>query len=80
MFKYLKLDGINERQATILQKIEGDNNRFFTVKEIENTFNITNQTARTDIEELVERELLKKIAVNKKTFNYWKGDKFDKML
>ncbi|WOD44675.1 Fic family protein [Hwangdonia lutea] len=78
--KYLKLDGINERQATILQKIEDDNNRFFTVKEIENTFNITNQTARTDIEELVDRKFLKKIAINKKTFNYWKGDKFDKML
>ncbi|MFD1614481.1 Fic family protein [Gelatiniphilus marinus] len=75
--KYLKLDGMNERQAIILQKIEDDNNRFFTVKEIENTFNITNQTARTDIEELVEREFLKKIAINKKTFNYWKGDKFD---
>ncbi|WP_341216044.1 Fic family protein [uncultured Wocania sp.] len=75
--KYLKLDGINERQAIILQKIEDDSNRFFTVKEIENTFNVTNQTARTDIEELVEREFLKKIAINKKTFNYWKGNKFD---
>lgn len=78
--KYLKLDGINERQATILQKIEDDNNRFFTVKEIENTFNITNQTARTDIEELVDRNFLKKIAINKKTFNYWKGDKFDSVF
>jgi len=75
--KYLKLDGINERQAIILQKIEDDSNRFFTVKEIENTFGITNQTARTDIEELVEKGFLKKIAVNKKTFNYWKGEQFD---
>ena len=78
LYKYLKLQGINERQAIILQKIEEDSHRFFTVKEVENTFNITNQTARTDIEELVEKELLKKIAINKKTFNYWKGDKFDK--
>lgn len=75
--KFLKLHGINQRQAEILQKIEEDNNHFFTVKEIENTFNITNQTARTDIEELVDREFLKKTAVNKKTYNYWKGDKFD---
>ncbi|GGK22764.1 transposase [Yeosuana aromativorans] len=75
--KYLKLEGINERQAIILQKIEDDSNRFFTVKEIENTFSITNQTARTDIEELVERGFLKKIAINKKASNYWKGDKFD---
>lgn len=78
--KYLKLEGINERQATILQKIEDDENRFFTVKEIENTFSITNQTARTDIEDLVNLGLLKKIAVNKKTSNYWKGDKFNSVF
>lgn len=78
--KYLKLDNINERQAIILQKIEENGNRFFTVKEVENTFSVTNQTARTDIEELVEKEFLKKVAINKKTFNYWKGDKFDEML
>ncbi len=77
LLKYLKLSGVNERQAVILQKIEDDNNRFFTVKEIENTFSVTNQTARTDIEELVEKGFLKKIPVNKKTFNYWKGEKFN---
>jgi len=75
--KYLKLSNINERQAQILFWTEEDNNRFFTVKEIENIFKITNQTARTDIEELVEYEFLKKISVNKKSFNYWKGEKFD---
>jgi len=79
LLKYLKHDAINERQATILQKIEEDNNRFFTVKEIENMFSITNQTARTDIEELVIKGFLKKIAINKKSFNYWKGDKFEKL-
>lgn len=78
--KYLKLTGVNERQAIILQKIEEEKNRFFTVKEIENTFSITNQTARTDIEELVEKGFLKKVAINKKTFNYWKSDNFEEML
>lgn len=78
--KYLKIDGLNERQATLLQKIEEDNNRFFTVKEVENTFNVTNQTARNDIEELVKKGLLKKVAVNKKTSNYWKGNKFNDIL
>lgn len=78
LYKYLKLPNINERQAQILFWIEEDNNRFFTVKEIENVFKITNQTARTDIEELVEREFLKKISINKKSFNYWKGEIFEK--
>lgn len=75
--KYLKIEGVNERQAIILQKIEEDSNRFFTVKEIENTFGVTNQTARNDIEELVKKRLLKKVAINKKSSNYWKGDDFD---
>lgn len=75
--KYLKLENINERQAQILYWIEEDNNRFFTVKEIETIFKITNQTARTDIEYLVGKRFLKKIKVNNKSFNYWKGEDFD---
>jgi Fic family protein len=75
--KYLKLKNINERQAQILFWIEEDHNRFFNVKEIENIFNITNQTARSDVEELVEKDFLKKVSINKKSFNYWKGEKFD---
>ena len=75
--KYLKVSNINERQAQILYWIEEDANRYFSVKEIENVFSVTNQTARTDIEELVTQDYLKKISINKKSFNYWKGEKFD---
>jgi Fic family protein len=75
--KFLKLPNINERQAQILFWLEEDENRFFTVKEIENIFKITNQTARTDIEELVEKNYLKKVSINKKSFNYWKGENFE---
>lgn len=78
--KYLKLPNINERQAQILFWIEEDANRFFSVKEIETIFNITNQTARTDIEALVELDYLKKISINKKSYNYWKGDLFNQVL
>ena len=75
--KYLKVSKINERQAQILYWIEEDANRYFSVKEIENIFSVTNQTARTDIEELVDQDFLKKVSINKKSFNYWKGEKFD---
>ena len=75
--KYLKVSKINERQAQILYWIEEDANRYFSVKEIENVFSVTNQTARTDIEELVTQDYLKKVSINKKSFNYWKGEKFD---
>jgi Fic family protein len=78
--KYLKFPEINERQAQVLYWIEEDKNRFFTIKEIENIFNVTNQTARTDIEELVKKEFLKKIKINNKSFNYWKGEKFNEVF
>lgn len=80
LLKFLRIESINERQAEILYKLEKNQNKSFTVKEIENIFNITNQTARTDIEELVEKGYLKKIAINKKSFNYWKGDNFDNII
>jgi len=76
--KYLKVPNLNERQAQILFWIEENPNRFFTVKEIENIFSVTNQTARTDIEDLVSLDYLKKVSINKKSFNYWKGENFDK--
>ncbi|WP_339142812.1 Fic family protein [Croceitalea sp. MTPC5] len=78
--KFFKINGINERQAQVLFWLEKDSNRFFTVKEIETIFSITNQTARTDLEELVEKGFMKKIALNKKASNYWKGDDFDRLL
>ncbi len=78
--KYFKISGINERQAQILFWIEKDNNRFFTVKEIETVFSVNNQTARTDLENLVKQHLLKKVAVDKKSFNFWKGDDFDTII
>jgi len=78
--KYLKIPNLNERQAQILFWIKENSNRFFTVKEIENIFSVTNQTARTDIEDLVDLNYLKKVSINKKSFNYWKGENFDKLF
>lgn len=78
--RFLKLKKTNERQAQILFWIEKETNRSFTVKEIETIFSVTNQTARNDLEELVSRKLLKKIAINDKSSNYWKGDEFDTIL
>lgn len=78
--KFLQLSNINERQAQILYWLEKDGTRNFTVKEIETIFSVTNQTARTDLEDLINEGFLKKIAVDKKSSNYWKGDNFDALI
>lgn len=77
---FYKEPNINERQAQILFWIKENKNRYFSVKEVETIFSVTNQTARTDLESLVERNILKKVHINKKTANYWKGNKFDKIF
>ncbi|MDC8002230.1 Fic family protein [Aequorivita todarodis] len=76
--QFYKEPNINDRQAQILYWIKENPNRNFTVKEIETVFSVTNQTARTDLESLVEKNILKKVKINQKTANYWKGDSFDK--
>lgn len=78
--KFFQIESINERQAQILFWVERDSDRSFTVKEIENIFSVTNQTARTDLENLVDMRFLKKIAVDKKSSNYWKGDEFENLI
>ncbi|MCR9263935.1 MAG: Fic family protein [Flavobacteriaceae bacterium] len=78
--KFFQIESINERQAQILFWVERDSNRSFTVKEVENIFSVTNQTARTDLENLVDMRFLKKIAVDKKSSNYWKGDDFENLI
>lgn len=77
ILRFCKIEDVNDRQAKILLWLEKEPNRFFSVKEIETIFSVNNQTARTDLEGLVTKKLLKKVAINNKTSNYWKGDAFD---
>lgn len=76
---YLKSGGINERQASILSLIENDPNAILTVKEIQNRFQISHPTAKSDLQELVDKGFLNKVQINKKTSNYVKSEKFELM-
>jgi len=55
-------------------------NTFFSVKEIENRFSVSNFTARTDLEGLVKLGYLSEIQLNKVKRNYIKSEKFDELL
>lgn len=72
------LGNINERQVNILSMFRDNPKTMLTVKEIENRFAVSHTTARSDLDALVGRGLLQKIAVNKVKFNYIKGAAFDK--
>lgn len=77
---YLKSGGINERQATILSLIDNEPHAILTVKEVQNRFSVSHPTAKSDLQELVNKGFLNKIQVNKKMSNYVKSERFDSLI
>lgn len=77
---FQKINGINERQALIIKWIYEEVDLILSVKEIENRFNVANQTARTDLQELEKRGYLKAINLNKKTKGFFRSDSFEDIL
>lgn len=78
--KFIKIPGINERQAQILKIIHDDSDRVLSSKEVENRFSISNFTARVDLKNLEELGFLEKIQVNKIKQNFIKSKKFNEIL
>ena len=64
--RFINIDGINERQAQILQWLEDEAGKVVSVKEVETYFSVANQTARTDLQSLVEHGFMEVRSPNKK--------------
>ena len=77
---FQKIKGINERQALILKWAYEEPEILLTVKEIENRFRVSNQTARTDLYELKDKGYLDIIDLNKKTKAFCKSDRFEEII
>ncbi|MBN2776182.1 MAG: Fic family protein [Bacteroidales bacterium] len=75
-----KIKDINERQALIIKWLVEEPNLLFSVKEIETRFTISNQTARTDLTDLVAKGYLELIHINKKTKAYCRSQFFTKKI
>ena len=78
--QFLTLGGINERQASILQELVDEPDKVFSVKELESKFNVSNQTARNDLQSLEKLGLLKGSFINKKKQVFSKSESFDQQL
>ena len=76
----LRMGGISDRQAEILQILRDEPTSLLTVKEIQNRFGTSNQTARTDLEKLVTSGFLSVIKINQKEQRFGKSVEFDKLL
>jgi Fic family protein len=80
VISFQKIKGINERQAIIIQWLYEEPELLFSVKEIENRMSISNQTARTDLENLVKMGFLQIIDMNKKTKGFCRSENFSDVL
>lgn len=80
LINFQKIKGVNERQALILKWVHEEPNIIFSVKEVETRFNVSNQTARTDLSSLQEMRYLEATDLNKKTKGYYKSDTFDNLV
>lgn len=80
LFHFQKLSGVNERQALILKWVYEEPNSLFKVTEIENRFNVSNQTARTDLTGLVDLGFLEEISLNKKVRAFHRSAQFRDLI
>lgn len=77
---FQKIEGVNERQALILKWLVEEQDLLFNVKEIETRFNVSNQTARTDLTGLANLGYLDAIHLNKKTKGFSRSSAFSQLV
>ena len=71
---------INERQAQIIQYFVEHPVAVVTVKDMQNRFLVASMTARKDLVDLVDKDYLVEIAINKVKMGYIKSDAFDELV
>jgi len=78
--QFLKIPNINERQAQIIKLMNEESDRVLNIKEMENRFQVSNFTARSDLKGLEELGFLTIIQVNKIKQSFIKSNDFNKIL
>ena len=75
----VKHTNFNDRQIVLIKDVLQDRNQYFTVKQIELRFNVSNQTARTDLITLAEKGILQQRTTGRKA-QFFATDDFEKQL
>ncbi|GAB3015792.1 Fic family protein [Niabella terrae] len=75
-----KISGFNERQTAVLQWIREDSQKVVTIRELRSVYGVSKETARTDLNQLTDQQLLQHYHINKKTYAFIKGPAFDAVL
>ena len=78
-FKLLKNHNLNQRQSLILKEFLNSPELVISIKEIQGKYQVTYQTARTDLLDLVEKDYLEKTQQGK-AFYFFRSNSFEKKL
>lgn len=78
--KFLKLGGLNFRQAEIIKILFDNPKAMITVKDLQARFNISPTTAKTDVMGLISKGLISEIQLNKVKRGYIRADDFEDLL
>lgn len=76
VINWQQLDGLSPRQAEILTWLQRQPDATLSVKEVETKLGISNQTARTDLLDLVRKGYLAELSINRKERQFIRGPGF----
>lgn len=79
LFKLIKNENFNERQAEIIKDLINNEEQTISINEIQNKFGIVYQTARIDLIGLIKMEYLESKTIGKKLI-FYKSDNFDNKI
>ena len=77
---FLGFDGLNYRQALVIEWFRDESDLLITVHEAETRLGVSYMSARGDLTDLVEKGYLSSVQINKVQKGYIKGDKFDSLV
>ncbi len=73
-------ESLTPRQAQIVEWLQRDPNSTLSAKEVQIRLGVSNQTARFDIQALINADYLVELTINRKERNYIRGPRFTKQL
>lgn len=76
-YDFMRKGGVNERQAQIIQWIDEEPNKIITAREVQKWFGVANQTARYDLQGLIDLGILELQQVDKKSRVYIRTSNFN---
>lgn len=74
------MNGINLRQARIIKELYKNGDNIITAKEIATQFAVTDKTARTDLQALVQLGIMSEIKLNNRMTGYVRADNFEERI